>query len=226
MWGYGSIGRKTGRRVCTMSGRALNKQEVEYFFSVPKEERDSKWETALVVRLKRYVKQIAGISFRNYTGNNRDILDLEDFESMAYIGLIKAIREYDPSLGSFSNFASYCMQNAMRQSMIEKKGRDEYVIISIKEVGEIPTDGGIYDVLDEACMDGFRTYVFERFKKLLTANEYTTLSKLFVSDDEKKSETDIAVEMGMTRSNVQLLRKRALQKIYRCMSTRAEDWDY
>lgn len=209
-----------------MSGRALNKQEVEYFFSVPKDDRDSKWETALVVRLKRYVKQIAGISFRNYTGNNRDILDLEDFESLAYIGLLGAIREYEPSLGSFNNFASLCMQNAIRQKLIEKQGRDEYVVISTREIGVVPTDGGIAEVLDEVYMEGFTEYVLERFKNLLTKNEYITMCKLFPLGDKRPTEAAIAVQQGVTRSNVHVLRKKALKKIRRCMSTRAHDWDY
>ena len=209
-----------------MSGRTLRKQEVEYFFSVPKEERDSEWETALILRLKRYVKQIAQISFKNYTGNNRDILDLEDFESLAYIGLLGAIRDYEPSRGNFNNFVSLCMQNAIRQKLLEKKGRNEYTIISTREIGLVPTDGGIYEVLDEVCMDGFTEYVLERFKNLLTANEYITLCKLFATDDENPTEAALAIELGMTRSNVQVMKENALGKIRRCMSTRTEDWGY
>ena len=207
-----------------MSGRSLNRQEVAYFFSVPKEERDSNWENKLVTRLKSLVKQVAKISFNGYDGSNRDILDLEDFESMAYIGLLNAIREYDSSKNDrFHNFVSTCMQNEIRHGLVEKSGRDDYSIISLKEV-DLTTDGGIEEAFNLACWSGTAEYIFTRFEDLLGEKQYFVLHKLFESGCDKRSEVEVADEMGTTRANVQHLKKKALEKIKRCLST--TQWDY
>lgn len=205
--------------------RTLNKYEVSRFFSVPKEERDDAWETAIILRLKRFVKQMARISYEAYNGSRKDILDLEDFESVAYIGLLRAIREYEPSLGSFHNFSSTCIQNAIRNDIIKKMGREEYLLIPLKEVDNI-TDGGIEETLETAYLDGFIEYIRTRFENLLTPNEFAVLCKLFEPGSESRSETAIGKELGMHRGYVQLLKRKALAKIRRCMSTRAGDWGY
>jgi len=208
-----------------MAGMTLRKQEVDYFFSVPKEERDGDWETALVTRLKRYAKRIAWNSFKKYEGNKRDILDLEDFESLAYIGLINAIREYEPSNGKFCAFVSKCMQNEIRHSLLEKRGRDEFTLISFQEVEVIPIDGGISETVEDVNMEGFVEYVLDRFKDLLTPQEYYVLHEVFLRD-EAKTEVAMGAELGVSRSYIQFIKRKGLEKIRRCMSTRAEDWDY
>jgi len=207
-----------------MARRTLNRQEVAYFFSVPKEERDSNWENKLVTRLKSLVKQVAKISFNGYDGSNRDILDLEDFESMAYIGLLNAIREYDSSKNDrFHNFVLTCMQNEIRHGLIEKRGRKKYLIVSLKEV-DLTTDGGIEEAFNLACWSGTAEYIFARFEGLLGEKEYIVLSKLFESGCDKRSEVEVAAELGTTRANVQHHKKKALGTIRRCLST--TQWDY
>ena len=209
-----------------MAGRTLRKHETCYFFSVPKEERDSDWETALILRLKRLIKRTAQLSYAAYEGSRRDILDLEDFESFAYFGALKAIRSYDPALGTFNDYVVLCMQLSIRRNLIEKRGRNEYIIISLGEVEIIPTDGGIEEAQELACWSSTASYIFGRFKALLTPKEYEVLYELFPPGGPASTEVEVADRLGMTRGNVQLLRQRALGKIRRCLSTTIEQWDY
>jgi len=209
-----------------MAVRTLSKSEVFHFFSVPKEDRDSDWETALILRLKKNIKQIARSSYNGYNGSKKDILSLEDFESMAYLGLLKAIREYEPSLGSFHNYSSVCIQNAIKQGLIDKRGREEYLVISLREVPEIVTDGGVDDALDMVFSASISEYILTRFEQLLTKREFTVLYKLFASGNGQKSNSAVAKELGTTRGTVELAKRRAIKKIKRCMGSSMDDWRY
>jgi len=209
-----------------MAMMTLNKQEIAYFFSVPKEQRDSEWETKIIRRLARLVKRVAQISYEGYHGNKRDILGREDFESLAYMGLLQAVREYEPSLGSFHSYSSVCIQNSIKHALLEKRGRDEFKIISLREVPEIVTDGGVEDVLDMVFLEGLTEYFFNRFEKILTKKEFTVLYRAFASGEEKKSDLKIAYELHMSRASVELAKRRAIKKIRRCMEPSIADWKY
>ena len=207
-----------------MPGRTLRKNEVSYFFSVPKEERDEEWETEVILRLKRLIKRTAQLSYEAYQGSRRDILDLDDFESFTYLGALKAIRTYEDSIGHFNDYVVLCMQRAIERNLIEKRGRNEYIVISLGEVGVIPTDGGIEEAHEMACWSSSVDYIFTRFKELLTPKEYEVLYEIFPPGDRKHTEDEVAKKLGIKRGNVQSLKYRGLEKIKRCLST--TQWDY
>ncbi len=209
-----------------MAGRTLRKHEVSYFLSVPKEERDEKWETEVILRLKRLIKRTALLSYEAYEGSRRDILDLDDFESAAYLGALKAIRAYEPSLGGFNDYVVLCIQGAIKRNLVEKRGRNEYVIIPLDEVGVIPTDVGIEEAHEMACWSSTAYYIFKRFKALLTPKEYEVLYELFTPGGPASTEVEVAHKLGMSRGNVQILKYRGLEKITRCLSTTIQNWDY
>lgn len=66
-------------------------------------------------------------------------LDREDLESIALVGLVQAIRAWDPSRGSFSTLATHCIMHELQRALAWTQKRNQCVVVSLDDVLE--TDG-------------------------------------------------------------------------------------
>jgi DNA-directed RNA polymerase specialized sigma subunit len=56
----------------------------------------------------------------------RNKLELEDYIQIGFLGLIKAVRKFDPSQGGFENYAKACIKNELMASFKKRSKKSFY----------------------------------------------------------------------------------------------------
>ena len=149
----------------------------------------------------------------------------EDLLSIGTIGLIKAINSFDEGKGRLATYACRCIDNEILMLLRSKKktSREVSLFESIgqdKEGNEIQ----LMDVIEQGQMDvADRLELNENVKKLrsllgevLTAREREILILRYgLADGEERTQSQIGKRMGISRSYVSRIEKRALEKLRR-----------
>lgn len=149
----------------------------------------------------------------------------DDLLSIGTIGLIKAIGSFDESKGRLATYACRCIENEILMLLRGKKktARDVSLYETIgqdKEGNEIQ----LMDVIEQSQMDACDRYELgENVKKLremlqmvLTKREREIiLLRYGLADGEEKTQSQIGKRMGISRSYVSRIEKRALGKLRR-----------
>ena len=147
----------------------------------------------------------------------------EDLLSIGTIGLIKAIGSFDESKGRLATYACRCIENEILMLLRSKKktARDVSLFETIgqdKEGNEIQ----LLDVIEQRQMDACdRLELDENVKKLrLLIGEQLTkrerriiLLRYGLFDGEERTQSQIGNMMGISRSYVSRIEKRALNKL-------------
>jgi RNA polymerase sporulation-specific sigma factor len=152
----------------------------------------------------------------------------EDLLSIGTIGLIKAVNTFKADFGSrFATYAIRCIDNEMLMyfrgkrktkgevSMFEPIGTDkEGNQIHLFDILET-TDA---DVADEMEKQEQISKLAKYRKQVLTERENLIITKRFGLDGgEEKTQREIAEEIGISRSYVSRIEKRALEKMKRLL---------
>lgn len=149
----------------------------------------------------------------------------EDLLSIGTIGLIKAINSFDEGKGRLATYACRCIDNEILMLLRSKKktSREVSLFESIgqdKEGNEIQ----LMDVIEQGQMDvADRLELNENIKKLRTLlGEVLTprereilLFRYGLIDGEERTQSQIGKQMGISRSYVSRIEKRALEKLRR-----------
>ena len=149
----------------------------------------------------------------------------DDLLSIGTIGLIKAIGSFDESKGKLATYACRCIENEILMLLRGKKktARDVSLYETIgqdKEGNEIQ----LMDMIEQSQMDACDRYeLSENVKKLrkmlqtlLTKREREIiLLRYGLADGEEKTQSQIGKRMGISRSYVSRIEKRALGKLRR-----------
>ena len=149
----------------------------------------------------------------------------EDLLSIGTIGLIKAINSFDEGKGRLATYACRCIDNEILMLLRSKKktSREVSLFESIgqdKEGNEIQ----LMDVIEQGQMDvADRLELNENVKKLrillgevLTPREREILLFRYgLIDGEERTQSQIGKQMGISRSYVSRIEKRALEKLRR-----------
>ena len=149
----------------------------------------------------------------------------EDLLSIGTIGLIKAINSFDEGKGRLATYACRCIDNEILMLLRSKKktSREVSLFESIgqdKEGNEIQ----LMDVIEQGQMDiADRLELNENVKKLrtllgevLTPRERVILLLRYgLIDGEERTQSQIGKQMGISRSYVSRIEKRALEKLRR-----------
>ena len=170
----------------------------------------------LIVRNLRLVAHIA----KKYQNVDED---MEDLISIGTIGLIKAIESFDSSKGKLSTYASRCIDNELLMLLRFKKktSREISLYDSIgtdKEGNEISlldvTGSEQSDVLtkveDAQHLEKLPSLIEERLndrERLIIVLRYGLLS------GEEMTQRSIGKKLGISRSYVSRIEKRALEKL-------------
>lgn len=170
----------------------------------------------LIVRNLRLVAHIA----KKYQNVDED---MEDLISIGTIGLIKAIESFDSSKGKLSTYASRCIDNELLMLLRFKKKTSKEVSLydpigTDKEGNEISlldvTGSEQSDVLtkveDAQHLEKLPTLIQERLndrERLIIMLRYGLLS------GEEMTQRTIGKKLGISRSYVSRIEKRALEKL-------------
>lgn len=174
------------------------------------------------VLIERNMRLVAHIA-KKYQNSDES---MEDLISIGTIGLIKAIHTYDGTKGSrLATYAARCIDNELLMMLRAKKKSSKDV--SIYDPVGVDKEGNEINLLDITCADN--TDAFEmlslqdditRLRKILkhtlTDKEYQVISLRYaLVGDEEITQREIGKMLGISRSYVSRIEKRALQKL-RC----------
>lgn len=151
--------------------------------------------------------------------------DLEDLISIGTIGLIKAIESYSPDKGTkLATFSARCIENEilMHLRSLKKTRKDVSLhdpIGTDKEGNEITlidilgTDAD--EVVDEVQLEMEKDKIYEHLH-ILDPREQEVVKGRFGLEQGgvERTQREIAKELGISRSYVSRIEKRALMKLY------------
>lgn len=178
---------------------------------------DSTAKEELILHNMRLVAHVA----KKYTASEEDT---EDLISIGTIGLLKAVSTFDCNYGSrFATYAIRCIDNEMLMHFrSKKKTRGE---VSLYEPIGTDKEGNqihLFDVLEHEDEDV--TELIEKqaqiirlqqhMEEVLTRREYTIVRWRFgLFGEREKTQREVAAELGISRSYVSRIEKRALEKL-------------
>lgn len=191
-------------------------EEAEYIRR--KADGDGEAAKKLVEHNLRLVAHIA----KKYKNTEQDI---DDLISVGAIGLIKAVNTYDSRKGALSSFAARCIENEIRMTLrAEKKYKKE---VSLTEPVGRDKEGNEMTYLDilSSGQDGIADTVFMRQQlqrlagllgSMLTLREHTVIVMRYgLLGDGPLTQREVAERLGISRSYVSRIEKKALSKLRR-----------
>lgn len=170
----------------------------------------------LIIRNLRLVAHIA----KKYQNVDED---MEDLISIGTIGLIKAIESFDCSKGKLSTYASRCIDNELLMLLRFKKKTAKD--ISLYDPIGTDKEGNEISLLDVTCSE--QSDVLEKVEdsehlqklpsliqeKLNERERYVIMLRYGLLDGVELTQRTIAKRMGISRSYVSRIEKRALEKL-------------
>lgn len=197
----------------------LNTEEEAYVIKKCKAGSKEARDTLIVHNLRL----VAHIVKKYYTGNK----DIDDLISIGTIGLIKAIDTFDPNKGiKLATYASRCIDNELLMMFRSGKKQSKEVYLyepigSDKEGHEI-TLLDILQCVDEDIVEELE--LKDNISKLykLMNDELTDREKMIIEmryglkNIDAVTQKEIASEIGISRSYVSRIEKKALRKLKDC----------
>lgn len=151
-------------------------------------------------------------------------IDHDDLISIGTVGLIKAVETFQPTKGTkFATYAARCIQNEiLMQLRAQKKTRKDVSLFSPigtdKEGNEITISDILGTDADETEVEVNKRLEIKNMHKLmkiLDERERTVIELRFALVDGKEwTQNEVADHLGISRSYVSRLEKRALLKMF------------
>ncbi len=162
------------------------------------------------------------IKLANYMANKyqNNGIEFEELLSAAYIGLVKAEKNFNDELGyKFSTFACDCISMEMKKIFSKRKKKTNGVtIISLEE--PIYGEDGEKTVADSICSENdFENYFSDREDLRKAYNKLNEREKKVIKCRyyEKKSQLKTSKELKMSPLTVKQVEEMALFKLRRAM---------
>ncbi len=201
--------------------QVLSAKEEKYYLECMKNgDKDAR--NILIERNLRLVAHVV----KKYSANNKD---LDDLISIGTIGLIKAINTYDETKGTrLATYAARCIDNEILMSIrSNKKTRNEVYLqdpIGIdKEGNEISlidvlgTEGD--EISDEVEEKMQIKKLYEKLNRCLKGRERQIIELRYgLNNGAGKTQMEIAKLLGISRSYVSRIEKKALMKLSKELS--------
>ncbi len=177
-------------------------------------------ETAKNILIERNLRLVAHI-VKKYNNYNKD---LEDLISVGTIGLIKAITTFNSEKGTkLATYAARCIDNEILMFLRfnKKFGNDVYLQEPIgvdKEGNEVTMEDKLADdknsIDDQVSVKIQVRTLYEKMKKVLKGREKTVIELRYgLLDGEEVTQREIAEMLGISRSYVSRIEKKALGKL-------------
>ena len=158
---------------------------------------------------------------KKYQGSD---YDMEDLLSVGTIGLIKAVNTFNADKGSrLATYAARCVENEILMLLRASKKFSKEV--SLFEPIGVDKDGETVSLVDVIEMDNKETLdtmilkqdvkeLYEAFEACLTETEKTVLGMRYgLYRGKEHTQREIAGNLGISRSYVSRIEKKAIEKI-------------
>ncbi len=181
------------------------------------------------ILIERNLRLVAHIMKKYWTHT----ADQEDLISIGTIGLIKGISTFDPSKGArLATYAARCVENEIL--MYFRAQRKSSSDVSLSEYLETGKDGDSLSLLDVLCSEDDlfddlidrETYakLYEAIDTVLTKREREILTLRYgLGRQPPQTQREIAARLGISRSYVSRIEKKALEKLEESFR-RTEGW--
>lgn len=176
------------------------------------------------ILIKHNMRLVAHI-VKKYTG----AAETDDLLSVGSIGLIKAINTFQDGKGTqLATYTARCIENEIL--MLLRAGKKHKNSVSLSEPVGVDKDGNeltLIDLLAEKEENVFaqveKSIQREKFvanlKKFLNDREFTILSLRYgLEDDNALPQREVAKKLGISRSYISRIEKRAIEKAREYMS--------
>ncbi|MGL4800525.1 MAG: RNA polymerase sporulation sigma factor SigK [Cellulosilyticaceae bacterium] len=178
-------------------------------------------EHAKNILIERNLRLVAHI-VKKYSNLNKD---MDDLISIGTIGLIKGITSFDASKGTrLATYAARCIENEILMSIrSSKKQKNETSLHSPIGVDKEGNEISLLDILfientsvfDQVDFDIEMCKLYDKIGTTLNNKEKLILKLRYGLDNsEEKTQREIAEEMGISRSYVSRIEKKALKKLF------------
>lgn len=199
--------------------------EEEKFYLKRFKEGDNEAKNILIEHNLRLVAHIV----KKYNNGDRD---MDDLISIGTIGLIKAIGSFDLDKGTrLATYAARCIENELLMMLrSEKKQTKEVSLqepigidkegneISLMDVLENENNGEIIDAVDLKIKI---KELYNKMKSVLKSREKTVIELRYgLVNDVEKTQREIAGILGISRSYVSRIEKKALKKLLKAFQER------
>lgn len=194
----------------------------------PEEEKDyleryqSGDEEAKNILIERNLRLVAHI-VKKYTNLSND---MDDLISIGTIGLIKGITSFDPDKCTrLATYAARCIENEILMSI--RSARKQRYETSLHAPIGVDKEGNQISLLDILCNEEESIFdqvdfdievnkLYGKIHWLLKPREKFILQLRYgLNNHEEKTQREIAEEMGISRSYVSRIEKKALKKLYK-----------
>ena len=204
----------------------LTEKEEQHYVALL-EENDADARNVLIERNLRLVAHIA----KKYAGPNTN---QDDLISIGTIGLIKAVNTYSASKSvRLATYAAKCIENEILMSIRASKRYSKEVSLSLpigtdKDGNEISLNdilGSDTDEIIESISLKIQVgKLYQAIDSTLTRREKSIIVARYGLDgNEPKPQREIAAELGISRSYVSRIEKKALEKLRKKLETAAAD---
>jgi RNA polymerase sporulation-specific sigma factor len=153
--------------------------------------------------------------------------DPEDLISIGTIGLIKAVESYCAGRGTkLATFAARCIENEilmyLRSTRKRRRDTSLYDPIGTDKEGNEMTLADLLGsdadaVVDEVDLTWEKQKVYEHLPTLGEREREVICLRFGIPDGEEKTQREIAAKMGISRSYVSRIERKALNKLYEQM---------
>lgn len=184
------------------------------------EEYQNGSEEAKNILIERNLRLVAHI-VKKYPNHNKDN---EDLISVGTIGLIKAIITYKPAKGTkLATYAAKCIENEILMTIraSKKHSNDVYLQDTIgidKDGNEVTLQDKVADdndsIDDQVGLKLQTKQLYEKMKKVLKGREKKVIELRYgILTGEAVTQREIAKMLGISRSYVSRIEKKALKKL-------------
>ena len=149
--------------------------------------------------------------------------DTEDLISIGTIGLLKGVASYSPDKGTkLATYAARCIENEilmhLRSLKKTKKDVSLHDPIGTDKEGNAITlidvlKADIEDVLDEVQLQMQKDKIYQHIDILDEREKEVIIGRFGLGLEEEKTQRELAKELGISRSYVSRIEKRALMKL-------------
>lgn len=157
--------------------------------------------------------------------------DKDDILSIGILGLMKAVDTFSiTSNNKLATYAARCIENEILMTL--RAGKNKRNLVHLQSPVAIDKDGNeiqLLDMLEDKDVDLYKSYEKRHLEKnllialkSLNSREYDIISRRYGLDRESQTQKEIAKEMGISRSYVSRIEKRALLKLYFLMKDKKE----
>ena len=178
------------------------------------------------ILIEKNLRLVAHI-VKKYNNSGRD---MDELIAIGIVGLVKAVNTFDVSKGNrIVTYAARCIENellmmlrserklAREVSLYDPIGTDkegnEISLLDIMETQEA-------DVVEQIARDNSIRLLYENIQKLLTPREKEIIfSRYGLDGHSPATQREIAQNLGISRSYVSRIEKKALEKLKGAMET-------